>query len=68
LISLDERARLRPEQNDLLMLRGWSYFNLGRYEDAEQIFTAVSKTGSSEADQALRGLVAIRQRLGQLRE
>lgn len=68
LISLDERARLRPEQNDLLMLRAWSYFNLGRYDDAAQIFTAISKTGSAEADQALQGLNVIRQKLGQVRE
>jgi Flp pilus assembly protein TadD len=68
LINLDERARLRPEQTDLLMLRGWSYFNLGRFDDAEQVFTAVSKTGSAEADQAMRGLTAIGQRLGRIRD
>jgi tetratricopeptide (TPR) repeat protein len=68
LISLDERARLRPEQTDLLMLRGWSYFNLGRYGDAEKVFTAVSKTASPESEQALRGLNVIGQRLGRIRE
>ena len=50
------------------MLRGWSYFNLGRFDDAEQVFTAVSKTGSAEADQAMRGLTAIGQRLGRIRD
>jgi tetratricopeptide (TPR) repeat protein len=68
LISLDERARVLPEQNDLLMLRGWSYFNLGRYGDAEKVFTAVSKTGTAESEQALRGLNAIGQKLGRIRD
>ena len=66
LINLEERARVLPEQTDLLMLRGWSYFHLGRYDDAEQVFTAVSKTGSSV--EALRGLNTIKQKLGQLRD
>ncbi len=29
LINLDERARILPEQTDLMVLRGWSYYNLG---------------------------------------
>jgi len=66
LIHLDERARIVPEQNDLLMLRAWSYFHLGRYADAERIFKAVSKTAHS--DEALRGLAVIRQRTGPFRE
>jgi tetratricopeptide (TPR) repeat protein len=66
IIGLDERARLRPEQTDLLLLRAWSYFNLGRYDAAAQIFSAVGKTAAS--DEALRGLNAIDQRLGRVRE
>ena len=66
LINLDERARVLPEQNDLLVLRGWSYFNLGRYGDAQQIFEAVSRTGTN--DDANRGLNAIKQKLGRLPE
>ena len=32
--ALSERARLVPEQNDLLLIRAWSYLKLGRYDDA----------------------------------
>ena len=58
LLALSERARLVPEQNDLLLIRGWSYFNLGRYKDAEQVFRAVQRTGYSE--EASAGLNAVR--------
>jgi tetratricopeptide (TPR) repeat protein len=57
LLALSERARLVPEQNDLLLIRGWSYFNLGRYKDAEQVFRAVQRTGHSE--EASIGLNAV---------
>ncbi|MCD6070039.1 MAG: hypothetical protein K0S42_555 [Microvirga sp.] len=59
LLALSERARLVPEQNDLLLIRGWSYFNLGRYKDAEQVFRAVQRTGHSE--EASIGLNAVRE-------
>jgi cellulose synthase operon protein C len=59
LLALSERARLVPEQNDLLLIRGWSYFNLGRYKDAEQVFRAVQRTGHSE--EASIGLNAIQE-------
>jgi len=64
LLALSERARLVPEQNDLLLIRGWSYFNLGRYKDAEQVFRAVQRTGHSE--EASVGLNAIREATDQL--
>ena len=35
IMALDERARLAPEQTDLMVLRGWSYFKLGRLADAQ---------------------------------
>jgi hypothetical protein len=53
-----------PEQNDLLLIRGWSYFNLGRYKDAEQVFRAVQRTGHSE--EASVGLNAIREATDQV--
>jgi cellulose synthase operon protein C len=59
LLALSERARLVPEQNDLLLIRGWSYFRLGRYEDAEKVFRAVQQTGYSE--EASVGLNAVRE-------
>ena len=59
LLALSERSRLVPEQNDLLLIRGWSYYKLGRYRDAERIFRAVQQTGYS--DDASAGLNAIRE-------
>ncbi|SER35484.1 hypothetical protein SAMN05216548_11622 [Faunimonas pinastri] len=59
IIALQNRAQYAPEQNDLLMVRGWSYYHLGRYRDAQKIFMAVAKTGYST--EALRGLNAIAQ-------
>lgn len=64
LVALSERARLVPEQNDLLLIRGWSYFNLGRYKDAEQVFRAVQRTGHSE--EASIGLNAFREATDQV--
>jgi hypothetical protein len=63
--ALSERARLVPEQNDLLLIRGWSYLKLGRYNDAEKIFRAVQQTGYS--DEAAAGLNAISEITGQVR-
>jgi cellulose synthase operon protein C len=53
LVGLDARARMMPEQNDLLMLRGWSYFQLGRYSEARKVFEAVAATGNSDAVAAI---------------
>lgn len=58
LVTLSERARHAPETSDLLLMRGWSYFNLGRYDDASKVFTALYKASGSS--QALSGLTAIR--------
>ncbi|GAB4072196.1 hypothetical protein KHC28_19340 [Ancylobacter sonchi] len=49
LISLDERARITPEQQDLMMLRGWSYFNIRDYQSAERIFRALAAQGNTDA-------------------
>lgn len=57
LLALSERARIVPEQNDLMLIRGWSYFKLGRYDDAEKVFRAVHRTGYSE--EASVGLNAV---------
>jgi tetratricopeptide (TPR) repeat protein len=57
LLMLNERARMVPEQNDLMLIKGWSYLKLGRYKDAEQIFRAVQRTGFSE--EASVGLNAV---------
>jgi cellulose synthase operon protein C len=57
LLALSERSRIVPEQNDLMLIRGWSYYKLGRYKDAERIFRAVQRTGYS--DEASVGLNAV---------
>jgi tetratricopeptide (TPR) repeat protein len=57
LIALDERAQLVGEQNDLLVLRGYSYLHLRRYAEAEQVFRAAAMTGNRDA---LRGLSDVR--------
>lgn len=54
---LDARARYAPERNDLLTLRGWSYYHLKRYREAERIFEAVAATGYGDA---VAGLEAAR--------
>jgi len=58
LITLGERSRLASESTDLMLMRGWSYFNLGRYDDATQVFQALYRANGSS--QALSGLTAIR--------
>lgn len=52
--ALDERSLYAPEQNDLLTLRAWSYFHLGRLNEAERIFAAVAATGYREAAEGLK--------------
>ena len=41
-----------------MLMRGWSYYNLGRYDDAAHIFEALYKANKSP--EALSGLTAIR--------
>jgi tetratricopeptide (TPR) repeat protein len=48
ILALNERSRVVPEQNDLMIIRGYAYYKLGRYTDAERVFRAVLRTGSSE--------------------
>jgi tetratricopeptide (TPR) repeat protein len=56
IIALDERARVAPEQNDLLVLRGFAYFKMGRLRDAQRIFQAVADTGYPDG---MKGLAAV---------
>ncbi|MGX5736492.1 hypothetical protein [Bosea thiooxidans] len=57
LVTLEERSRYAPETTDLMMLRGWSYFNLRRFDDARKVFRALYRANGSS--QALAGLSAI---------
>ncbi|RFB78774.1 cellulose synthase [Methylovirgula sp. 4M-Z18] len=52
LSDLDKRAHLVPEQPDLRMLRGWSYYHLNRFDEAEQTFEALAAAGFPKADSA----------------
>jgi cellulose synthase operon protein C len=65
IVLLEERARYVPEQTDLLMLRGWAYFNMRRYSDAERVFQAVSRTGNAAG---IRGLTAIGEVTGRIKD
>ena len=56
LVTLEERARYAPDSTDLMMMRGWAYFNLARYDDARRVFTALQRAGYA---QGLAGLTAI---------
>ena len=66
ILTLGERGRVVPEQTDLMLLRGWSYFKLGRYNDAERIFRAVQRTGYS--DEANVGLNAVLEKTHMIRQ
>ncbi|WP_343227662.1 cellulose synthase [Rhizobium changzhiense] len=57
LIYLDQRAQLQQERIDLMVLRGYCYFNLKMYGDATRIFEAAAATGSRDA---ARGLADVR--------
>ena len=61
LIALDQRAQIAAERNDLLVLRGYAYLNLGRIGDAERVFRAVAATGNREG---LRGIAAVQESRG----
>lgn len=62
IVALDERARLAPEQNDLMVLRGWSYFKLGRLAEAKRIFEAAAQTGFPEAQSGLAAVYEMQTR------
>jgi tetratricopeptide (TPR) repeat protein len=57
LLALDQRARIAPERNDLMILRGYAYMNLNRLADAQRVFEAVAATGSKDG---LRGMATVR--------
>lgn len=49
IIALDERARLGPEQQDLMLMRAWCYYNLRDFQSAQRIFKALAAQGNTEA-------------------
>jgi tetratricopeptide (TPR) repeat protein len=52
-MALEERARIAPERINLMVLRGYAYLKLRRFDDAEQMFRAAAATGDHDA---LKGL------------
>ncbi|WGD28801.1 hypothetical protein AncyloWKF20_13465 [Ancylobacter sp. WKF20] len=56
IIALDERARLGPEQQDLMMLRAWSYYHIRDFQSANRLFKALSLQGNKEA---MSGVLAV---------
>jgi tetratricopeptide (TPR) repeat protein len=58
--TLDKRSALASEQNDLLMLRGWSYYELGDLESARRMFEAVDAVAPSSATQRALNTVNLR--------
>lgn len=56
LLALDQRAQIAPERQDLMVLRGYAYLELGRKDDARRVFKALKAAGNSEG---IRGLVNV---------
>lgn len=62
ILALDERSRIAPERTGLMVLRGYAYLKLRRFDDAEQVFRAAAATGDHDALRGLNDLKATRQR------
>ncbi len=56
IILLDQRKRLAPERQDLLMLRATAYYKLGYMAEARRLYQALAATGNKAALQALGDL------------
>ena len=58
IMALDQRARIAPERIDLMVLRGYAYMKLRRFNDADRVFRAAAATGNRDA---LRGISAVKE-------
>lgn len=56
IIALDQRGRLAPERQDLMLLRGFAYMKLGYKAEAIRIFQALANAGNNAAISALADL------------
>ncbi len=56
IMNLDRRARLAPEQTDLMMLRAYAYRNIGHRADARRIFEALALAGVADARAGIAAL------------
>ncbi len=64
LAFLDQRSAFAPESIDLMVIRGWAYYQLGRTSSAEKVFRRVLQTGRNR--QAAEGLNAVLERTGKI--
>lgn len=53
IVFLDQRSQIRAEPSDLMVLRAYSYKNLGLRNDALRLFEALGETGRQDAIRAL---------------
>jgi cellulose synthase operon protein C len=51
--GLDTLSAMAPESVDLMTVRGWSYFHLQRYEEAQRVFEPLAAAGHEGATRAL---------------
>lgn len=58
--ALDQRRALAPEQNDLMMLRGWSHYEMGDFISARQMFEAVDAVAPTPATRRALNTVNLR--------
>ncbi|MCS0504968.1 hypothetical protein [Ancylobacter mangrovi] len=58
IISLDEHARLAPEQQDMMLLRAWCYYQLHDYQSAKRIFSALAAQGNVKANEGINAIAA----------
>ena len=57
LSALDQRRSFSPETRDLTMMRAWSYYHLGRRDEAQRLFAALDRqTSTKETRQGLGAL------------
>ncbi|MCD1634175.1 hypothetical protein K7H91_10345 [Martelella mediterranea] len=61
LLLLNQRNQLAPEETGLMVIKGYAYYNLGRYTDAHQVFSALAEMGNPKG---MEGLALTRNRLG----
>ncbi|WP_180899218.1 tetratricopeptide repeat protein [Martelella soudanensis] len=61
LLLLAQRDQLAPEETGLMVIRGYAYYNLGRFNDAHKVFSALAEMGNPKG---MEGLALARNRLG----
>ncbi|WP_176084984.1 hypothetical protein [Martelella sp. HB161492] len=60
LLMLDQRDQLAPAEDGLMVIRGYAYMQLQRYNDAYKVFEALAEKGNTTA---MDGLALARQQM-----